>query len=56
MPDRITHVWTRLPGHQEAQDARAWTDAAREKGHPLRVLWQEILQLAGDVCRRRETH
>lgn len=52
MPDRITHLLSPLPARQAAQDAHSWAAAAQETGHLLRVLWEELRQLAGDIFRR----
>ena len=46
-------LWAKLTPLHEAQDAHAWTHAASETGNPLRVLLCEILQLVGDIFRRR---
>lgn len=48
---RLTPLWTRLPAAVEAQDARRWTDAARERGGAWRVLWGECVQLWKDVVK-----
>ena len=54
MPEvQIRTLWTRLPASQEAQDERSWASAARESGHPLRVLWGEIVELIYDLNPRR---